>query len=94
MYSSEGAVEDSFCIGDDIESPDGLAVRGHRAVLTRRAHNKNSTAVTRAELVDGTWVTVERQVVKTPGRVVLRCGQGRDGVLWLRADDAWVRIEV
>ncbi|BCJ69113.1 hypothetical protein [Polymorphospora rubra] len=76
-----------------VESPDGVAVRGHHAILTRRVHNKNSTVVTRAELVDGSWATVERRIVEAPGPVVLRCGQGRDGVLWLRAGDAWVRIE-
>ncbi|GAA4244378.1 hypothetical protein [Dactylosporangium darangshiense] len=76
-----------------VEAPDGLAVRGHHAILTRRVHNKNSTAVTRAELVDGSWATTERQIVETPGPVVMRCGQGRDGVLWLRAGDTWVRIE-
>jgi hypothetical protein len=76
-----------------VEAPDGLAVRGHHAILTQRAHNKNSTAVTRAELVDGSWVTTERQIVEMPGPVVMRCGQGRDGVLWLRAGDAWLHIE-
>lgn len=76
-----------------VEAPDGLAVRGHHAILTRRAHNKNSTAVTRAELVGDSWVTTERQIVEVPGVVVMRCGQGRDGVLWLRAGDAWLHIE-
>ncbi|MFG2880560.1 hypothetical protein ACGFYU_37025 [Streptomyces sp. NPDC048337] len=41
---------------------------------------------------DGCVVTGEERV-RLPGRVVMRCGQGRDGVLWLRAGDSWVRIE-
>jgi hypothetical protein len=76
-----------------VQSPDGLAVRGHRAILTRRDHNKGSIEVTRAELVDGSWTAADRQKLEVPGRVVLRCGQGRDGVLWLRANDAWFRME-
>ncbi|MGI5151468.1 hypothetical protein ACQEVC_34735 [Plantactinospora sp. CA-294935] len=76
-----------------VQSPDGLAVRGHHAILTRRDHNKGSTEVVRAELIDGSWAAVERRKVEVPGRVVLRCGQGRDGTLWLRAEDAWLRIE-
>ncbi|WP_345515845.1 hypothetical protein [Phytohabitans houttuyneae] len=76
-----------------VSSPDGLAVRGHRAVLTRRYHNKRSTEVTRAELIDGCWTATDRQKTEVPGPVVLRCGQGRDGTLWLRAGDAWFRIE-
>ena len=76
-----------------VQSPDGLAVHGHHAILTRRIHNKCATVVTRAELVDGSWTATDQQRTEVPGRVVLRCGQGRSGILWLRAGDAWIRIE-
>lgn len=76
-----------------VDSPDGFAVRGSRAVLTRRDHNQRSTEVIRAELVDDTWTVIDRGKVRVPGRVVLRCGQGRDGILWLRAGDRWLQIE-
>ncbi|MFE4250621.1 hypothetical protein ACFRU3_14125 [Streptomyces sp. NPDC056910] len=76
-----------------VRDPDGFAVRGHRAVLTRRVHNQRSTEVVRAELVGDTWSVTERHKVRVPGRVVMRCGQGRDGFLWLRAGDTWLRIK-
>lgn len=76
-----------------IPKPDGFAVRGDRAVLTRRDHNEPTTEVVRAELLDLTWSVTERHRTQVPGRVVLRCGQGRDGFLWLRAGDIWLRIE-
>ncbi|MGW6023442.1 hypothetical protein [Streptomyces sp. NPDC055099] len=76
-----------------VRAPDGFAVRGNRAVLTRRDHNKRSVELTRAELVGGTWTVTGRDHIRVPGRVVLRCGQGRDGFLWLRAGDTWLRIE-
>ncbi|WP_155369983.1 hypothetical protein [Catellatospora vulcania] len=76
-----------------VPSPDGLAVRGDRAVLTRRNHNEQSTEVFRAVLVGDSWIVTERHKTAVPGRVVLRCGQGRDGHLWLRAGDVWLRIE-
>ncbi|MFJ8163606.1 hypothetical protein ACIRBY_22150 [Streptomyces sp. NPDC096136] len=72
---------------------DGLAVRGGRAVLSRRDHGKASATLTRAELVDGTWTAAAGIRLRLPGPVRMRCGQGRDGVLWLRAGDSWVRIE-
>ena len=72
---------------------DGFAVRGHRAVLTRRVHNRRATEVTRVELVGDTWSVSERRMIRVPGRVVMHCGQGRDGFLWLRAGDTWLRIE-
>ncbi|MFD9355590.1 hypothetical protein [Streptomyces sp. NPDC060031] len=73
---------------------DGLAVRGDRAVLSRREHDEPFTELVRVDLVDGECVITDRQRVPLPGRVVMQCGQGRDGTLWLRAGDAWVRIEV
>ncbi|MEU7826234.1 hypothetical protein [Catellatospora sp. NPDC049133] len=76
-----------------VPSPDGLAIRGNRAILTRRNHNEPSTEVFRAELVDDSWTVTDSQRVAMPGRVVVRCGQGRDGLLWLRAGDVWLRIE-
>jgi hypothetical protein len=75
-----------------VSSPDGIAVSGSRAVLTRRTHNKKSAQVTRAELVDDTWTVIDQQQITTPDRIVMRCGQGRDGVLWLRAGDQWLRL--
>lgn len=77
-----------------VRDPDGFAVRGRRAVLTKRVHNRRTTEVVRAELVDDTWNVTERRKMRLPGRVVMRCGQGRDGFLWLRAGDTWLRIEV
>lgn len=76
-----------------VRDPDGFAVRGRRAVLTRRVHNQRSTEVIRAELIGDTWSVTERGSVRVPGRVVKYCGQGRDGVLWLRAGDTWLRVE-
>ncbi|MEO3746932.1 hypothetical protein [Plantactinospora sp. B5E13] len=76
-----------------VPSPDGLAVRGNRAILTRRNHNERSTEVFRAELVDGSWAVTDRHNTQVPGRVVLWCGQGRDGHLWLRTGDTWLRVE-
>ena len=76
-----------------VRDPDGFAVRDHRAVLTKRVHNQRSTEVVRAELGGDTWSVTERRKIRVPGRVVMRCGQGRDGLLWLRAGDTWLRIE-
>ncbi|MEW1721635.1 hypothetical protein [Streptomyces sp. NPDC093109] len=76
-----------------VPHPDGFAVRGHRAVLTERVHNRRATEVVRAELVGDTWSVTERRKIRVPGRVVMHCGQGRDGFLWLRAGDTWLRIE-
>lgn len=76
-----------------VRSPDGLAVRGNQAVLTRREHNKRSTEVVRAQLVEDSWAVTEREKVRVPGRVVMRCGQGREGSLWLRAGKTWLRAE-
>ncbi|WP_234433947.1 hypothetical protein [Streptomyces rimosus] len=76
-----------------VRAPDGFAVRGHRAVLTKRVHNQRSTEVVRAELDGEIWGVTERRKIRVPGRVVMRCGQGRDGLLWLRAGDTWLRVE-
>ncbi|UXI81795.1 hypothetical protein N6Q81_28955 [Streptomyces vinaceusdrappus] len=76
-----------------VRDPDGFAVRGNRAVLTRRDHNQRTVELTRAELDGTTWTVTDRRKLDVPGRVVLRCGQGRDGALWLRAGDTWLRIE-
>ena len=76
-----------------VPSTAGFAVRGNRAVLTRRKHNHPEIEVVHAELVDGAWTATERQRMPVPGRVVMHCGQGRDGVLWLRAGKTWLRTE-
>lgn len=44
-------------------------------------------------LTDTTWAVTGRRRLRVPGRVVMRCGQGRDGSLWLRAGNSWLRIE-
>lgn len=79
-----------------VAAPDGFAVRGRRAVMTVRNHHRRSVELIRAEL-DGatgtTWTVTSRRKLRVPGRVVLRCGQGRDGYLWLRTGDSWLRIE-
>jgi hypothetical protein len=76
-----------------VRAPDGFTVRGNRAVLTKRDHNQRSTEVVRAELVDTTWSVTDRRKIRLPGRVVMRCGQGRDGSLWLRTGNTWIRLE-
>ncbi|MER8073625.1 hypothetical protein ABTZ59_35900 [Streptomyces sp. NPDC094034] len=76
-----------------VHAPDGFAVRGNQAVLTRRNHNKRSVELTRAELNGTTWTVTNRRTLRVPGRTVMRCGQGRNGFLWLRAGDTWLRIE-
>lgn len=77
-----------------VSDPDGLAIRGNRAVLTSRHHNKRSVDLIRAELDGATWTVTSRRRLRVPGRVVMKCGQGRDGSLWLRTGDTWLRIEV
>ncbi|MER6299309.1 hypothetical protein ABT247_07010 [Kitasatospora sp. NPDC001539] len=76
-----------------VAAPDGFAVRGSRAVLTKRDHNRRSIEVVRAELVGTGWSVTDRRKIRVPGRVVMHCGQGRDGSLWLRAGDTWLRID-
>ncbi|MEV0096901.1 hypothetical protein [Streptomyces sp. NPDC050738] len=76
-----------------VPGPDGLAVRDNRAVLTRRHHNQRSVELIRAELTGTTWAVTSRRRLRVPGRVVLRCGQGRDGSLWLRTGDTWLRVQ-
>ena len=76
-----------------VHQPDGFAVRGDRAVLTRRDHNRRTVELTRAAFDGTTWTATERRTLHVPGRVVGRCGQGRDGVLWLRTGDTWLRVE-
>ncbi|MFH7599665.1 hypothetical protein WDV06_31885 [Streptomyces racemochromogenes] len=72
---------------------DGIAVCGDRAVVSRRDHGKHSTTLIRAGLgADGVWTVGGEERLRMPGPVRMRCGQGRDGVLWLRAGDAWVRV--
>ncbi|MEU7068428.1 hypothetical protein [Streptomyces sp. NPDC046161] len=62
-------------------------------ILTHRTHNHPNVQLSRAELVDDTWVITTQEKLHLPGPVVMRCAQGRDGTLWLRADDTWTRIE-
>ncbi|SDG26913.1 hypothetical protein [Streptomyces griseoaurantiacus] len=77
-----------------VDDPDGFAFHGNRAVLTRRDHGRRTVTLTRAELDGATWTVTDSRVLDVPGRVVLRCGQGRDGTLWLRTGDTWLRIAV
>ncbi|MDT0401126.1 hypothetical protein [Streptomyces edwardsiae] len=87
---STGEVTSHRC---PVHQPDGFAVRGNRAVLTCRDHNRRTVELTRAEFDGTTWTATDRRTLRVPGRVVGRCGQGRDGTLWLRAGDTWLRIE-
>ncbi|MFJ6700029.1 hypothetical protein ACIQM4_28825 [Streptomyces sp. NPDC091272] len=72
--------------------PDGFAVRGNRAIFTRRDHCKRTIELIRAVFDDAAWTVTSRCRLRVPGRIVLRCGQGRDGFLWLRTGNTWVRI--
>ncbi|MFF0739017.1 hypothetical protein ACFYVL_01335 [Streptomyces sp. NPDC004111] len=76
-----------------VPQPDGFAVRGNRAVFTRRQHHKRTVELTRAECHGSEWTVTSHRRLRVPGRVVLRCGQGRDGSIWLRTGDTWLRIE-
>ncbi|WP_228973741.1 hypothetical protein [Streptomyces sp. DH12] len=76
-----------------VPAPDGFAVRGARAVFTRREHGRHAVEVVRARLVDGAWTVTGCSRARVPGRVVPHCGQGRDGALWLRAGDAWLSVD-
>ncbi|UQX04535.1 hypothetical protein [Streptomyces sp. RerS4] len=76
-----------------LRDTDGIAVRGTRMLLTRRFHNRPVVELSRAELVDDAWVITAQEKLRLPGPVVMRCAQGRDGVLWLRAGDTWLQIE-
>ncbi|MGW7080392.1 hypothetical protein [Streptomyces sp. NPDC054866] len=77
-----------------VPAPDGFAVRGNRAMFSRRDHNKRSVELTRAELDGTTWQVTSRRRIRVPDRVVARCCQGRDGSLWLRAGNTWLRMAV
>lgn len=76
-----------------VPQPDGFAVRGDRAVFTRRDHNRRTVELIRAERQGTAWTVTSRRRLRVPGRAVLRCGQGRDGNLWLRTGNTWLRIE-
>ena len=75
-----------------VRAPDGFAVRGNRAVFTMRHHNEPTIELIRAEWNDRAWIVTDQRTVAVPGPVVLRCGQGRDGCLWLRAGDTWLQF--
>ncbi|MFG2824626.1 hypothetical protein ACGFX4_34995 [Kitasatospora sp. NPDC048365] len=77
-----------------LRGTDGIAVRGTGMLLTRRDHGRPRVELSRAEFLDGTWVITGQEKLTVPGPVVLSCAQGRDGVLWLRAGDTWIRFEV
>ncbi|WP_327258057.1 hypothetical protein [Streptomyces sp. NBC_01244] len=72
---------------------DGIAVRGTRMILTHRFHNRPDVELSRAELINDAWIITSRERLALPGPVVMRCAQGRDGVLWIRGGDTWTRIE-
>ncbi|WP_258017477.1 hypothetical protein [Streptomyces noursei] len=76
-----------------VRQPDGFAARDGRAVFTVRDHNRRSTELIRARLDGDAWTVTDRRRLRVPGRVVMYCGQGRDGSLWLRAADTWLRIQ-
>ncbi|GAB3275110.1 hypothetical protein [Kineosporia babensis] len=73
----------------------GFAVRGTRALFsTRHRNDPTILTLTRARLWDGLWVETDHHNVKLPGAVHLHSHQGRDGVLWLRAGDTWLHVDV
>ncbi|MFI8385754.1 hypothetical protein [Streptomyces sp. NPDC085540] len=76
-----------------LEDTDGIAVRGTRMLLTHRFRNRPGVELSRAKLVDDAWGITARENLRLPEPVGRRCAQGRDGVLWLRAGDSWIRIE-
>ncbi|MGW2276154.1 hypothetical protein ACWCV4_37425, partial [Streptomyces yangpuensis] len=76
-----------------LRDTDGIAVRGTRMLLSHRFRNRPGVELSRAELVDDTWVIAARENLRLPGPVGARCAQGRDGLLWIRAGDTWTRIE-
>ncbi|BCM64952.1 hypothetical protein L0F81_32825 [Streptomyces tricolor] len=88
------ATGDITSFPNPLRDTDGIAVRGTRMLLTHGFHNRPGVELSRAELVDGAWVITAQEKLRLPGPVVMHCAQGRDGVLWLRAGDTWVRIEV
>ncbi|MFJ4185356.1 hypothetical protein [Kitasatospora sp. NPDC089509] len=100
-YSHEGAflsrvdtaTGDVTSYRNPLKDTDGIAVRGTRMLLTQRSHNRPAVELSRAELVGGAWEITAQEKLRLPGPVVMRCAQGRDGVLWLRAGDSWVRLE-
>ncbi|MEV6432529.1 hypothetical protein [Nocardia sp. NPDC051463] len=77
-----------------VPQPDGFAIRDNCAVLTVRDHGHPCTELIRARLHDTTWTVTSRRKLEVPGPVVLHCGQGRDGSLYLRAGDTWLCIDV
>ncbi|MEV7558628.1 hypothetical protein [Streptomyces sp. NPDC089795] len=72
---------------------DGIAVRGTRMLLSHPFHDRPGVELSRAKLVDGTWVITAQEKLRPPEPVGRRCVQGRDGVLWIRAGDSWTQIE-
>ncbi|WP_259370700.1 hypothetical protein [Streptomyces sp. SCUT-3] len=74
-----------------VHAPDEFAVRGNRAVMAVRNHNRPSVELVRAESDGAGWAVTDRRAVRLPGRVVMHCGQGRDGFLWLRAGNTFLR---
>ncbi|WP_327136315.1 hypothetical protein OG585_55465 (plasmid) [Streptomyces sp. NBC_01340] len=76
-----------------VHDPDGFAVCGNQAVFTRRKHNQRTVELTRAALDGTTWTVTERHPLDVPGRVVMDCGQGREGTLTLRTGNTWLHIQ-
>lgn len=72
---------------------DGIAVRGTRMLLSHRFRGRPGVELNHAELVDDVWVITAREQLQLPEPVTMRCVQGRDGVLWIRGGDTWIRIE-
>ncbi|MFE5753772.1 hypothetical protein ACFQ7M_36430 [Streptomyces massasporeus] len=93
FLSRVAATGDITTCRNPLKDTDGIAVRGTRMLLTRRFHNRPGVELSRAELVDDALVITAQEKLRLPGPVVMRCAQGRDGVLWLRAGDSWMRIE-
>ncbi|GLY32257.1 hypothetical protein Kisp02_56220 [Kineosporia sp. NBRC 101731] len=77
-----------------IDNCDGVAIRGTHALFSARDHNEPSLTLIRARRWEGVWVETDSYHLAMPGRVVLSCAQGRDGTLWIRAGDTWIRAYV
>ncbi|MFD8019544.1 hypothetical protein ACFV6G_03855 [Streptomyces lavendulae] len=99
-YSPEGAFltrvdavtgEENSWI-NPVRDTDGITVRGNRMILTHRFHNRPGVELNHAELIDDAWVVTAQERLSLPGPMGMRCAQGRDGALWLRGGDTWVRI--
>ena len=74
-----------------VPDPHGFAVRDDRSVLVRRT--SGGAEIVHADLVGKLWKVSRRRPLRLPGGLDEEPGQGRDGVLWFRSGDTWLRVE-